>query len=244
MKQFIVFIICTFACVFNIHGETMNLTWIVDGETYAQTTCEYGDDIVLPTTPTKYGYTFQGWDEFTFLEYIQSSGTQRINTQYIVAENDVLTIKARFLNSTSDNSDHMLIYSAGTTGLWFETYGNSFYARFGSTTSVNTTIGNRLNGIYEIKKGSIKYNGNSVLSPSYYSMPAGPLHIFCRSDNSGCSSARIEYFKITDGNTGNLVRDYVPARRNSDGAIGLYDNVTQTFLTNSRTGTFIAGPDL
>ena len=39
-----------------------------------------------------------------------------------------------------------------------------------------------------------------------------------------------------------LVRDFVPARRDTDGAIGVYDKVTNTFLGNSGTGTFIAGP--
>ena len=34
-----------------------------------------------------------------------------------------------------------------------------------------------------------------------------------------------------------------PAKRNSDGAIGLYDLVANTFYTNSGTGAFTAGPE-
>ena len=36
----------------------------------------------------------------------------------------------------------------------------------------------------------------------------------------------------------------VPAKRNSDNAIGLYDTVTNTFFTNKGTGTFRAGPEM
>jgi hypothetical protein len=50
----------------------------------------------------------------------------------------------------------------------------------------------------------------------------------------------IYYFKIYDNGT--LVRDMVPARRNSDGVLGMYDTVTNTFFTNAGTGEFIAGP--
>ena len=32
-----------------------------DGTNYTQTTCEAGGDIILPTAPTKRGYTFMGW---------------------------------------------------------------------------------------------------------------------------------------------------------------------------------------
>ena len=44
------------------------------------------------------------------------------------------------------------------------------------------------------------------------------------------------------GTDGNILFNGVPARRDSDGEIGMYDLVTNTFFTNSGTGEFIAGP--
>jgi len=38
--------------------------------------------------------------------------------------------------------------------------------------------------------------------------------------------------------------DLRPARRDSDGVIGMYDLVSRTFKTNSGSGAFIAGPEL
>ena len=41
-----------------------------------------------------------------------------------------------------------------------------------------------------------------------------------------------------------LVRDFIPAKRNSDGSIGMYDLVTSTFFGNAGTGTFVAGAEV
>ena len=51
---------------------------------------------------------------------------------------------------------------------------------------------------------------------------------------------KVYYVKIWDDNI--LVRDFVPAKRNSDNEIGMYDTVNNMFYTNAGTGTFIAGP--
>ena len=40
-----------------------------------------------------------------------------------------------------------------------------------------------------------------------------------------------------------LVRDFVPAKRDSDGAIGLLDIVNNIFYPNMGSGTFTAGPE-
>jgi hypothetical protein len=38
-----------------------------------------------------------------------------------------------------------------------------------------------------------------------------------------------------------LLRDFIPAKRKSDGAIGMYDSVTKGFFTNIGNGSFTAG---
>ena len=44
-----------------------------------------------------------------------------------------------------------------------------------------------------------------------------------------------------DGADGNLIRDYVPAQRMSDNAVGFYDRVEKTFQTSEGTEAFVAG---
>ena len=41
-----------------------------------------------------------------------------------------------------------------------------------------------------------------------------------------------------------LVRDFIPAKRTSDNAIGLYDLVSNSFFGNAGTGTFTAGSEI
>jgi len=49
------------------------------------------------------------------------------------------------------------------------------------------------------------------------------------------------YIQLIDDN-GLYLFNGIPARRDSDGEIGMYDTVSNTFFTNAGTGEFIAGP--
>jgi hypothetical protein len=68
----------TFLCTFYgaAFATTVNYNWLVDGNNYMQTTCETGDDLILPTpAPTKYGYHFVGWVEEEIFGSWSQSGT-------------------------------------------------------------------------------------------------------------------------------------------------------------------------
>ena len=70
------------------------------------------------------------------------------------------------------------------------------------------------------------------------------IALFCNHTTSSFSqkaSVAYKYFKIKDNNK--VVFWCIPARRNSDSVLGMYDLVTDTFFTNGGTGTFTAGPD-
>ena len=54
-------------------------------------------------------------------------------------------------------------------------------------------------------------------------------------------SYRLYSFKLSDA-SGDLRLDLVPAKREADGVVGLYDAESGNFLTNSLSGTFLAGP--
>lgn len=54
--------------------------------------------------------------------------------------------------------------------------------------------------------------------------------------------ARVKYAKIYNGGT--LVRELYPCYRLNDSVAGLWDKVSQTFLTNAGSGTFTVGADV
>lgn len=44
--------------------------------------------------------------------------------------------------------------------------------------------------------------------------------------------------------SGGITREYLPCRRKSDGALGVYETFTKSFTGNAGTGAFTAGPDI
>lgn len=54
-----------------------------------------------------------------------------------------------------------------------------------------------------------------------------------------CFNGKIYGFKVSDSN--GTITECFPARRNSDGVVGVYDRINGAFYTNAGSGTFIAG---
>ena len=81
MKRFLILLSLLFCTIAYAQTETIN--WYVDGNVYQTTMCESGDNITPPTAPNKRGYTFQGWQTYVPIEYLEATGTQWIDPQII-----------------------------------------------------------------------------------------------------------------------------------------------------------------
>ena len=64
------------------------------------------------------------------------------------------------------------------------------------------------------------------------------LHIVLSNPNEDTSIVYLLY----DGD--NLIREYIPCYRKSDGKIGMYDMASGQFFTNAGTGEFLKGEDV
>ncbi len=94
MKKFLILLSMLFCGTAYAQTETLN--WYIGDDVYATTTCESGNDILLPTTPTKRGYTFKGWaSSYIPIEYLESTGTQYIDTgnPAVYGHRYILTVK-------------------------------------------------------------------------------------------------------------------------------------------------------
>ena len=235
------------------HAVTETLQWYVDNDLYATTTCESGGDITLPTAPTKYGYTFQGWTGYTKIEYLESNGTQYINTlfsptqstrvimQYMVptrADVSLFGARVALLESEFDelytaSLDYRSDY--GTHRTTPATLDDTF---FGDIITVDknaniTTLTNASNNIIV-----------NTYHPSTHFTVGYPI-FFPGIDTSGTftttnTSIRIYSFKIYNDN-GNLTRDMIPVL-DSNNIPCMYDLVENKYYYNAGTGDFIAGP--
>ena len=186
---------------------------------------------------------------YTQLEYLESTGTQYINTGIAPTNNVGMSVKyawTRLGNSRYIFGSYNPHYYLGITskGVMAGAYGPSAGNTVLSTSvSVGTIYQYDIN-LYN--SGTVQFVGLTpvtTLTPKTFNDTHKRfISLFSVDDggNKGFSESRIYHMQITDGSA--LVRNFIPARRNSDGELGMYDTVSNTFFTNSGTDEFIAGP--
>lgn len=167
---------------------------------------------------------------YEILEYIQSTGTQFIDSGVKALKG--YTSQIRFQAT-----------SIPTSGQYLESWIMSVYQssspwRCGiSNSALNTSDG------YTYSQSSpLKETTASGVCPANLDFS---LVVFGQNESIGIqhvanSKYKLWYLKISDAN-GKPVRDYVPARRLADSAVGLYDRVEKKFYENAGTGAFAAG---
>ena len=188
---------------------------------------------------------------YTEVEYLQSSGTQYIDTGFIPT-NDNFKFEIRMLSpNTSAYLGYRSVNSGTATGdmRWFFNYNDGRVAiRYGNTTE-NSTLSFDTQTTHKFYfNGSSLYvdDVNYLTTTKKYATPVYKSFYLFSVNTSGYYSTdianfvgRIYYTKIWDN--GILVRNFVPVIRKSDNAVGMYDIVTKQFFENQGTGTFNYG---
>lgn len=180
---------------------------------------------------------------YTQVEYIESTGTQYIDTGF------------KPNNNTRCVMDAYTECGTGNSGVWFfggrtasssGAFGVSTWtATFGSTlvSSGSGIALNAVRAVVELDKGVVKQDGttlNTLTSDSFTSEQNMLLHGLNDGGTADCTPMRSYSCKIYDNGT--LIRDYIPCK-NASGTVGLYDAVNGAFYRNAGTGTFTAGAE-
>lgn len=181
--------------------------------------------------------------EYQQVEYLESSGTQYIDTGETF--NNVSRVEIEFKPAEDISSSAV----RGVFGKFNMTWGvqafmrsNGLGARFGSSAveqSANFNVSDWNNVV--VAKDGIFYNGvrkTQSTGVDTSTDDAATMPIF-RRHGGEYSAIQVRVFKLykIDG----LVRDFKPCIRRSDGVAGLYDLVEGKFYTNAGTGSFITG---
>ena len=182
--------------------------------------------------------------DYIQLEYIQSSGSQYINTGFKPNQDTKISITVDFpLSGTT------WLYgsrtSAGSNSFGFLCESGSRY-RFDYASSTNE-LATKPTGKFTIDsdKNKCYINGELVFTATYTTF-ASPVNMYIFNNNnngslSGGSSAKLYNCSIYDN--GVLIRNFIPCKTES-GTVGLYDSVNNQFYQNAGSGTFIAGPEI
>ena len=188
------------------------------------------------------------------VEYIQSSGTQYIDTGIIYDSTVKVETKMRLLNRAAC-SLFGLYYNDGTARRWSLTTGSNngrLYYYLNTVTNkyksftANTWYTFILDNRYLTMNGTRYDSGASAFSTGTYEVP---IYLFCRHNYQPNNNVSREdmlgsigqgYTKIWKG--GVLVRDYISVRVGTVGC--LYDKVSGTLFYSSGSSDFTAGPDV
>ena len=182
---------------------------------------------------------------YTELEYIESNGTQYIDSGVSIGANVWVDIDLMWTSAFSYNmmlgAWSVLALSLRDTNVVCAASGGAETQNIGSTTAANVK--------YNIKLGADKgYTQNGTkysLGASSNRATGRHILIFAASNSENNPYAwgsygvgRIYSMRIYDGNQ--MVRNFVPCK-NPAGTLGLYDLVENKFYSNAGSGAFTSG---
>lgn len=252
----------TYTVTFVSNGGTISsgANWTGSGNTATKTVIAgkyYGN---LPI-PTRSGYTFKGWSflpvGYQQLEYLESTGTQYIDTGYAFSSPNLM-IRQKYLKNTN--------LQKNTFGVDLDSNPRSMH---GNIWNKNCYLGNSNVGSGKFSEEleeviELEFTFNSSSSPMAVWKKNGQIvytyatnnswegtdytdYVFathCRSGASHKLIGRIYYHQMYSNDE--LVRYFIPSYNTSTSKYGLYDIVNNTFYPNNATSgsDFIGGSEI
>lgn len=207
----------------------------VEGKTYYN----------LGTGDFTYGHTIKP------VEYLESSGTQYIDTgykptnttgHYMIMSYNTVNNSVPFGTMVSGNGVVGPYYAStsSNTGWWTRWGSTEPYASF--TVTANTKYSVYIN----YNNDRVSRVDNTILSnnlPSFTEGAYGNLTLFRRNYSAAYAyfTGKIYCYQMTDGT--NLVRDMIPVK-DENGVGYMFDKITHTLFANAGTGSFVVGSEL
>jgi hypothetical protein len=190
---------------------------------------------------------------FIPLQYIQSSGTQFINTNHLATENTRTIFDYEYLNTSasfaglfgSDNypTNYDMGYGVFLNGSTYSCYVSNHTTGGCWNQEVGTWIPNKRTLLDFTHSKLIVDNTVHNLKTTTFATSLVPIYLFSArrsTGNAGTSAIRLYGCQIWEGTT--LVRNFIPAKTREDQMVGLYDTVNHKFYINAGSGTFTVGP--
>lgn len=192
---------------------------------------------------------YQVPSSYTQLEYITTTGTQYINTNFTPNSNTKIEMETSFSNISSGNynlwcsrntisSQTFTCFYIGGSGLRSD-YNTTMYS-----TSKKCAVDEKILATQD--KNNFYLNNSLIYTHTAATFNCPYPMLLLASQQSGATSTlgnyhqgKVYYCKIYDNGT--LVRNFVPAKRNSDSVAGLYDTVNSVFYTSASSTAFSAG---
>lgn len=218
-------------------------------------------DTIVIDTADEYDVVFYAIlpSGYTSVEYIQSTGTQRITIPLATAKN-IFALKmvadiAIMGQASSDGASIIGDVDIAPYMKFIDDRNSGIYPTCNTDGAVAGTpdpslLNTRAELTFDGSDGTLKiYKADNLwYSGARSTKTVNSLSLLATYRGTGysyiCMAAKLYKFKVYDTDHITLLKDCYPCYRNSDSVVGLYDKVSETFLTNAGTGTFIVGSDL
>ena len=238
--------------IFDIVGTHENLdtsdATAIETDIFAgKTAYVNGEKVVGTYEPEKMVFDENSKLAFTRLEYLESTGTQYIDTGYKPNSNTSYEFEyTNFLDDgclfgayTSNWANGSGLFTSGIEGpdvyYWFH-YNGNWNTLIPSVFTKDATV--------KIDKNVITINNTSSYTASSSTFSVNyPLYLFGGNIGGSLSSpvvVRVKKFVIKENDV--EIRNFIPVRSNITGELGMFDVVEQKFYTNKGTDKFVAGP--
>lgn len=185
---------------------------------------------------------------YTEIEYIETTGTQYIDTGFYPNQDtrvvvDVDTTSSKSLSFPAIFSTSSLSSNKQRFVLMLYNEQAGFHDHYGGTAINSSNIGMYGRHIIDKNKNITYLDGEAVSTFAYSAFQSTvSLNLFASNDGSMQYYAKVKMYscKVYDNDV--LIRDFVPCK-NASGTVGLYDIVNSKFYANNGTGTFTAGEE-
>ena len=189
---------------------------------------------------------------YTRLEYVDSTGNAYVDTLYVASPQTVAEFKGSFRTShisynrlfasyVNEDTDtfRVIASQASSSSLIVNCCSRAGNGGVG-VNNVTTAIGQDIEGWFSSSDGWI--NGKKVGAVTTRGAAnTSTVQLFDSNRNHVGSEVRLNYVRFRENAV--LVKNFVPCRRDSDNAVGFYENVQGRFYANAAAvGTLAAGP--
>lgn len=197
-----------------------------------------------------------GEEEYVELDYIQSTGTQYINTNYYPNQDTKIVLKMKTEGLLQGTDAFNAFGTAGVNsrfGWWTYYYGSSYF-RYGiegggrdSKISVATTFENAdftvtldsSTAIIETPSQTYSY---SVIPTNNFTVEL-PLilggHIWNNGASIGQCGCKYKLYSCQIYENNVLIKNYIPVKRKSDNKVGLYETISDLFFFSAGVDDYV-----
>ena len=174
----------------------------------------------------------------TILEYIQSTGTQYINTNYVFNNNcRLVLVGAEFSGTCMMHGSNVY----GSDGITISVDAGNLYWSYNKDVQLTSDLVSKhtIDGYQNV----VKLDGETISSDGEVNthITFTSIRLFCDGSASRFGSYKLYSFQIYDSDV--LVRDFIPVRRFNN-EVCLYDKIENKYYYNSGSGVFTAGPEI